>query len=92
MMPYHDKNGTEIKEGMFLVSGNGHIEKVYATMDADGNPDLGINASNDAYLHRQYPGMEEAYREFYPLSKCELKDMMVCSPEQTEGHTQTFGM
>lgn len=52
MMPYFDKKGTEIKGGMFLRFEGGLVEKIYDTVDADGNPDLGINASNDAYLKR----------------------------------------
>lgn len=81
-MPYFDKNGAEIKAGMFLMMGSGQPEKVYATMDAYGNPDLGINASNEAYLRRHYPGLEEYYREFYPLSNFNLQEVEICQPDQ----------
>ena len=83
-MQYFDKNGTEIKSGMFLMLGFSQPEKVYATVDADGNPDLGINASNEAYLRRHYPGCEEAYRECYPLSSFNLREAEVCEPEQAQ--------
>ena len=84
-MPYFDKNGVEIKAGMFLQMGFDQPEKVYATVDADGNPDLGINASNEAYLRRHYPGYEESYREFYPLSSFNLREAEICQTDQVLG-------
>lgn len=83
MMPYFDKNGTEIKGGMFLRFEGGLVEKIYDTVDADGVPDLGVNASNDAYLKRH--GLGEYDREFYPLSQFSLRDAEICEPEQEQG-------
>jgi hypothetical protein len=82
MMAYFDKNGTEIKAGMFLRLEGGLVEKIYDTVDAFGNPDLGINASNDAYLKRH--GLGEYAREFYPLSQFSLRDAEICEPEQAQ--------
>lgn len=82
-MAYFDKNGTEIKGGMFLRFEDGLVEKIYDTVDADGNPDLGINASNDAYLKRH--GLGEYDREFYPLGQFSLRDAEICEPEQEQG-------
>lgn len=62
-MKYFDKNGVEIKAGMSLQMEDGSIELVYDTTDQYGNPDLGINASNEEYLKRH----PEADREFYSL-------------------------
>ena len=62
-MKYYDKNGNEIKEGMSLRMEDGSIEKVYATTDAYGEPDLGINASNEAFLEAH----PEWAREYYSL-------------------------
>ena len=63
-MKYYDKNGDEILEGMRLRMEDGSIEKVYATTDAYGEPDLGVNASNEAFL-KNHP---EWAREYYSLS------------------------
>lgn len=49
-MQYFDKNGKEIKAGMKILMDDGSIEMVYDTEDAYGNPNLGINASNEAFL------------------------------------------
>ncbi len=43
-MQYLDKNGKEIKAGMKIIMEDGSIELVYDTVDAYGNPNLGINA------------------------------------------------
>ena len=63
-MTYYDKNGTEILAGMHVRMEDGSIEKVYATTDAYGQPDLGINASNEAFL-KNHP---DCVREYYSLS------------------------
>ena len=47
-MQYFDKNGVEIKAGMTIRMEDGSLELVYDTTDSYGNPDLGINASNEA--------------------------------------------
>ena len=62
-MNYTDKNGNEIKEGMKILMEDGSVEEVFATQDQDGNPDLGINASNEDYLK-----IHNTDREYYPLS------------------------
>lgn len=63
-MKYFDKNETEISAGMYLLMEDGKSEKVYATTDVNGEPDLGISASNEAFLarHPEWP------REYYSLS------------------------
>lgn len=78
-MKYFDMHGTEIKAGMFLRLEGGLVEKIYDTIDTEGNPDLGINASNDAYLERH--GLGEYDREFYPLSDFSLRGAEICQPE-----------
>ena len=49
-MQYFDKNGKEIKAGMKILMEDGSIEMVYDTEDQYGNPNLGINASNEEFL------------------------------------------
>ena len=62
-MRYFDCNGDEIRAGMHIRMEDGSVEEVYATTDTYGNEDLGINASNEAYL-----GMHPfAPREYYSL-------------------------
>lgn len=51
-MQFLDKSGKEIKSGMKLLMDDGSIEMVYDTVDRYGNSDLGINASNEAFLER----------------------------------------
>lgn len=74
-MKYYDKNGTEIQAGMLLHMEDGSIEKVYATTDANGEPDLGINASNESFLENH----SEWAREYYSLSSFQssLKNSVV---------------
>ena len=48
-MRYQDKHGNEITEGMYLRFEDGSVEQVYAWQTGDES-DLGINASNEAYL------------------------------------------
>ncbi len=73
---YYDANQREIFADMHIQFPNGTVEKVYATQDTDGNPDLGINASNDAYM--QLHGIPEAEREFYSLSSVDLHGVEIC--------------
>lgn len=70
---YVDRNGVEIKAGMSLLMIDGTTELVYDTTDGNGNPDLGISASNEDYL-RNHP---DAYREFYSLSSIDLRNAEV---------------
>ncbi len=72
-MKYFDKKGIEIKAGMTLLMSDGTTELVYDTTDGDGNPDLGISASNEDYL-RNHP---DAHREFYSLSSIDLRNAEV---------------
>ena len=80
-MNYNDKNGKPIKAGMYLRFGS-KVEVIYATMDADGNPDLGINASNEAYLARH----PEADREFYSLSNFDMSTAEIIDDGQEDGN------
>lgn len=61
---YVDKTGTLVRPGDIIrFDGGGMTEKVYL---AEGTPeqyDLGINASNEAFLERH----PEWARELYPL-------------------------
>ena len=63
-MQYFDKNGKEIRAGMKILMEDGSIEMVYDTEDQYGNPNLGINASNEEFL-RFHPNWA---REYYSLS------------------------
>lgn len=72
-MKYFDKNGIEIRAGMTLLKSDGTTELVYDTTDGDGNPDLGINASNEDFL-RNHP---DVHREFYSLSSIDLRNAEV---------------
>ena len=49
---YYDRNGNEIKEGMRIVFEDGRTEQVYVTSDAQGRQDLGISATNEAFLKK----------------------------------------
>ncbi len=77
-MQYLDKNGKEIKAGMKIIMEDGSIELVYDTVDAYGNPNLGINASNERFLE------EHPYwtREYYSLSNFNLHGVEICPSEQ----------
>lgn len=81
-MNYFDKNGNQIKSGMDIRMEDGSTERVYETTDAYGNPDLGISASNEAYLERH----PYADREYYSLCNFDLRKVEIV--EQTE----TLGM
>ena len=72
-MMYVDRNGVEIKAGMTLLMSDGTTELVYDTTDSDGNPDLGINASNEDFL-RNHP---DARKEFYSLGSIDLRNAEV---------------
>ena len=74
-MMYVDRNGVEIKAGMTLLMSNGTTELVYDTTDSNGNPDLGINASNEDFLCNH----PDACREYYSLSNFEMRDIAIIS-------------
>lgn len=70
MIPcYLDKNGNAIKPGMKILMADGSVELVYETTDEFGNPDLGISATNKAFLDR-HPDWEQ---EFYSLSSLDTR-------------------
>lgn len=73
-MQYYDKNGNEIKGGMTIRMEDGSLELVYETDDGYGNHDLGINATNEAFLER-HPDWD---REFYSLSMFNMKGVEIC--------------
>lgn len=68
-MKYYDKNGAPIKAGMTIRMEDGSLELVYDTTDSYGNPDLGINASNEEYLELH----PFASREFYSLCNFDMR-------------------
>ena len=78
-MQYFDKKGVEIKAGMTIRMEDGSLELVYDTTDSYGNPDLGINASNEEYLERN----PCACREFYSLCNFDMRYTEVVD-EQTQ--------
>ena len=84
-MQYFDKNGAEIKGGMTLRMADGSEELVYDTTDAYGNPDLGINASNEEYLERH----PYASREYYSLCNFDMSEVEII--EQKESSELTMG-
>ena len=84
-MQYFDKNGVEIKSGMTLRMADGSEELVYDTTDAYGNPDLGINASNEEYLERH----PYASREYYSLCNFDMSEVEII--EQKESSELTMG-
>jgi len=63
-MKYYDKNGEEIRAGMHLRMETGGVWKIYAIKDANGNPDLGICTTHEAWLdtHPKWMGV------YYSLS------------------------
>lgn len=65
MDKYFDKHGEEIKAGMKIRHDDGDIERIYATADDD----LGVNASNEAWLERH-----GGNRELYPLYQFDMKE------------------
>lgn len=66
---YYDKHGVRIKENDMISIAGDEPEKVYAC----GEGDLGINASNEAYL-KNHP---DARTEYYLLSNFDLNDIEI---------------
>jgi hypothetical protein len=64
---------------------DGSEELVYDTTDAYGNPDLGINASNEEYLERH----PYASREYYSLCNFDTSEVEII--EQKESSELTMG-
>lgn len=67
---YHDKHGKEILAGMTIRHEKGEMEQVFATVDAYGDDDLGIMATNPAYAER-HPGCDI---EYYSLSNFRMSE------------------
>lgn len=80
---YLDKYGQEIKPGMILLMEDGSLEPVYETTDSYGSVDLGISATNAAFLER-HPDWEQ---EFYSLSNFALSRTVIC-PAEKEIHAE----
>lgn len=76
---YVDKNGETIEAGMLLRFSDGSIEKVYETTNMNGDPDLGINASNEAYMEAH--GIPEEFREYYSLDNFRKDDIEIVHEE-----------
>lgn len=74
-MEYFDRYGRRIRAGMRLIMPGDRIKVVYAIEDDDGNIDLAIRTSDEAYL-KKHP---EAKREFRSLSTFPKSDMAVGS-------------
>ena len=84
---YYDKNGKEIKEGMQIVFDDGNTEQVFATSDMQGRRDLGISATNDAFL-KNHPDHEQ---EFYSLSTVDLNSVQISFADQQNSATNNPG-
>ena len=80
-MQYFDKNGKEIKAGMKILMEDGSIEMVYDTEDQYGNPNLGINASNEEYLERH----PYASREYYSLCNFDMSEVEIVDQMELPG-------
>lgn len=74
---YLDRNGNAIKPGMKILMADGGVELVYETTDEFGNPDLGISATNRAFLDR-HPDWAQ---EFYSLSSVGIGSAEICLSE-----------
>lgn len=66
---YVDKYGMKIEAGMFIRIDGGKPEEVFIC----GNNNLGVNASNPAYL-KAHP---YANQEYYPLSQFSMADIEI---------------
>lgn len=75
---YLDKYGHEIRPGMTLLMEDGSLELIYKTTDSFGNDDLGISATNKAFLER-HPDWDQ---EFYSLSNFALSHTVICLAEK----------
>lgn len=66
---YEDTNGDKIYAGDMISIAGDEPEVVFEC----GINDLGVNASNEAYL-KAHP---EAEREYYPLSNFDMRDVLI---------------
>ena len=72
---YVDKNGEEIKAGYTIKIGDDKPELVYSTCNDIFDEDLGVNASNEAWL-KHHP---DAERQYYSLSNFCSTDIEIIS-------------
>ena len=70
---YHDKHGKKILAGMTIRHDEGETEMVYATMDAYGNEDLGIMATNPDYA-KHHPDCDI---EYYSLANFRMSEWKI---------------
>ena len=66
---YYDMNRDRIYEGDLISIGGDEPEIVFLC----GDDDLGVNASNEAYL-KNHPFSE---RQYYPLSNFSMNDILI---------------
>lgn len=71
MYNYIDKDGNQIESGDLISISGDKPEMVYSVVDHFGREDLGINASNEAYL-KNHPG---AVREYYSLRNFSCREI-----------------
>lgn len=69
---YVDMHGEEIRPGYTIKIGDDEPEMVYSCCN-DFGEDLGVNASNEAYL-KAHP---DAAREYYSLSNFDCRDIEI---------------
>lgn len=69
---YVDMHGEEIQPGYMIKIGDDEPEMVYSCCN-DFGEDLGINASNEAYLKAHPDGA----REYYSLSNFDCRDIEI---------------
>ena len=75
---YLDKHGEAIQPGMTIRHDNGETDEVFATVDAYGEDDMGVLASNPAYLERH----PEADIEYYSLSNFDMSEWEIVHIEK----------
>lgn len=81
-MEYRDKNGDLIKAGMVIKHDDGEEELIYSC--GDNNEDLGVNASNEKWLEREYGDAKESFREFYPLYQFRLSEWTIVKKDDVQ--------
>lgn len=74
---YEDKNGRIVLPGDILKFSDGSLEKVYLAVGDESMYDLGVNASNEAFL-KAHPCWT---REVYPLSQFRRSEYEVVGHE-----------
>lgn len=69
---YFDKFGRRIVDGMHIRMADGSMETVVETVDQYGQPDLGISASNAAYL-KNHPDADQEYYSLNQFRMCDIE-------------------